>query len=92
MKCLEKEWDEMENNVIVKVEGDERYPEIINKLGLLGKIVRISYHWGDSVKYITGKIDDVTSQFIFIRREGTNPQEGKMKCLALRELIGFSEV
>lgn len=60
----------MESNVIVKVEGDERYPEIIGKLGLLEKIVRISYHWGKSEKYITGKIEDVTPQFIFIRRAG----------------------
>jgi hypothetical protein len=82
----------MESNVIVKAEGDEQYPEIIKKLGLLGKTIRISYNWGKDVKYITGKIEDVTPQFIFIRREGINPQEGKIKSLALRELVGFSEV
>ena len=84
--------NEMEENVIVKVEGDERYPDIIKKLGLLGKFIRISYHWGDTVKYATGRVEDVTPQFIFITREGENPQKGKTQCFALREIIGFRVV
>lgn len=79
----------MEDNLTVKVLGDERFPDVIEKLELLGKAVRISYRWGNSVKYITGKIADVTSQFLFISRHEENPQNSRTYCIALREIIGF---
>lgn len=79
----------MEDKFIVKVQGDEHFPEVINKLGLLEKTVRISYHWGNSVKYITGKIANVTPQFIFISRHDDNPKKDTTYCIALREIIGF---
>lgn len=82
----------MEDNVIVKIQGDERFPEVINKLNLLGKAVRISYRWGTSVKYITGKIADVTPQFIFISRPDANPTKNTTYCIALREVIGFRQI
>lgn len=79
---------EEKDNLIVKVQGDEHFPEVISKLGLLGKLVRISYRWGGSVKFITGKITNTTPHFMFINRHDENHT---MYCIALREIVGFRQ-
>lgn len=81
----------MEEKMVVKVEG-EHFLETIRQLGLFETVVRICYHWGKDVTYITGKIVGMTPQFIFIKRHEKNPEKDIMYCIALREIIGFREV
>ncbi|MEM1590220.1 MAG: hypothetical protein QW175_07370 [Candidatus Bathyarchaeia archaeon] len=83
--------DDVFENMIIKLDGDKQFAELVDKLSLKNETVRICYKIGYDTTYKTVKIIDITPQFLVVKELDKDGKKGTL-AIKLANVEGFRVV